>query len=281
MLPANAPTTIPAPLRPLAVLQAPLPAARPLQRALLRPLLLGCLPLLEIDWPERLAAAPEPCIFAFNHRNAFECVALVPLLMYLRGGRPVHFLADWMYQRLPLAGWFLRHAEVIPVYGKPARWRLWEGHRRHAGRRPVVDLCLAKLAAGASLGIFPEGTRNRDPERLRRGRRGLGELVLRSGAPVLPVGIRFPAAQRLGRPPLVGQVVLAVGTPLDFASERRRLAASPGASRAVHRELATAVVERVMDELAVLAGCRSAARRRPPPTAAIPPRGLEPTEEAP
>ena len=37
-------------------------------------------------------------------------------------------------------------------------------------------------------------------DRLRmRGRAGVGELVLRSSAPVVPVGIHYPAAARLGR----------------------------------------------------------------------------------
>ncbi len=231
--------------------------------------------MIEVDRPERLAAAPQPSIFAFNHQNAFECLVLAPLLMYLRGGRPVHFLSDWMYGRLPVAGWLVRQAEVIPVYGKPARWRLWEEERRRGARRPVVDVCLERLAAGASLGIFPEGTRNRGAEDVKGGRRGLGELVLRSGAPVVPVGLRFPAAARLGRPPVAGRLLLSVGLPLDFAHERGLFAgamAQPGRAlrperalredHTLRRELGREITARVMEEIAALAG-RRAVRPRP------------------
>jgi 1-acyl-sn-glycerol-3-phosphate acyltransferase len=50
------------------------------------------------------------------------------------------------------------------------------------------------LAAGVPVGLFPEGTVNRDPQRLKPGHKGAAYLSLRSGAPVIPVGIRFPGA---------------------------------------------------------------------------------------
>ncbi|HJX28572.1 MAG TPA: hypothetical protein VJ885_11705, partial [Thermoanaerobaculia bacterium] len=91
---------------------------------------------------------------------------------------------------------------------------------------------------------------------LLRGRPGLGEIVLRSTASVVPVGIRFPAAERLGRPPLVGRIVLVIGEPLAFQEEREE------------RALARVVVARVMSEISRLsgkafpAGLREPAQRR-------------------
>ena len=135
----------------------------------------------------------------------FESLAAPAALLWLRRGRMIHFLIDWMYLHLPGIGWLMRQSDPIPVYGKPARWRLGERHRRERLRRPIVEACLERLAAGGSLGIFPEGTRNRSTEHLLPGRPGLGEVVLRSSVPVVPVGLRFPAAERLGRPPRLGR----------------------------------------------------------------------------
>jgi 1-acyl-sn-glycerol-3-phosphate acyltransferase len=42
--------------------------------------------------------------------------------------------------------------------------------------------------------VFPEGTVNRNPRRLLVGRVGMSRLSLETGAPIVPIGIRFPAA---------------------------------------------------------------------------------------
>jgi 1-acyl-sn-glycerol-3-phosphate acyltransferase len=213
-------------------------------------LMLAFGPLLEVERPERIAL-PGPALFALNHSNSTEAVLVPTALMWLRGGTPVCFLADWMYLHVPVAGWLLRHAQVIPVYRKPACGRFREAQRLERRKGDVLDACLARLAAGDSLGIFPEGTRNRDPERLLRGRAGLGELVLRSSVPVVPVGIHYPAAARLGRPPRIGRTVLRPGQPLSFQEER---AAAEGLVPRERLVLARRIVGRVMADLASLSG---------------------------
>jgi 1-acyl-sn-glycerol-3-phosphate acyltransferase len=208
--------------------------------------------LVEVEGTERLDEIPEPAIFALNHSNSLESVLAPSILTYLRGGRLVHFLADWMYLQVPGLGWLIRQGETIPTYRKPARWRLREAWRLERRREPVLDACLARLAAGQSLGIFPEGTRNPDPDRLLRGRRGLGEIVLRSSAPVVPVGLHYPAGRRLGRAPHCGRVVLRVGEPLAFSEERR--AADGNLSVTERRRIVHLVVASVMAELERLTG---------------------------
>ena len=52
----------------------------------------------------------------------------------------------------------------------------------------ALDAALELLRDGRFLGFFPEGTRSPDG-RLYRGRSGIGYLVLRSGAPVIPVAM--------------------------------------------------------------------------------------------
>lgn len=185
-------------------------------RALLRAVLGVSLGGIRVEGAQRLTAIPDPAIFALSHHNAYEALLAPAALMTLRGGRPVRFLVDWMYLELPLAGALLRRGEPIAVYRKPARWRWREAVRRHGLQgASATDRALAALARGESIGIYPEGRRNADPWRLAPLRRGAATFALRSGAPLVPIGIDFPARERLGRLPRLGRMVLRVGEPLS------------------------------------------------------------------
>ena len=203
-----------------AILGAPLPHLDAGRCAVLKALLLASGPLLAVEGAERLVRVAEPAIFALNHANHAEALLAPAALLYLRGGRPVSFLADWMFVELPLLGALLRLGDPIPVYGKRARFGWGEARRRAGRREPALDRCLARLAAGVSVGLFPEGGRSADPRRLLSPRPGVGELALRAGVPVVPIGIRYPAAARLGRVPRLGRAVLAIGEPVDLDAER-------------------------------------------------------------
>jgi 1-acyl-sn-glycerol-3-phosphate acyltransferase len=81
-----------------------------------------------------------------------------------------------------------------------------------------LDIGLEVLANGEVLGIYPEGTRSPDG-RLYKFRTGVARLALRSGAPVVPVGlvgtraVKPPTGWRWYREPLG----VHFGPPLDFA----------------------------------------------------------------
>lgn len=214
--------------------------------------LMGSLGLLvEVEGLERLGATRDPVVFAFNHNNTVESLLVPVALIYLRAGRLVHFVIDWMYAHLPVIGWVLRLCDPVLVYRKPAKFRWGERMRRERLGDSVVEGCLARLARGGSVGIFPEGRRNVDPGKLLRGRSGLGDIVLRSGAPVIPVGIHYPAAERLGRIPRLGRLVLRIGEPLDFSAQQGQ--AQAGDQRAV-RKASREVVAVVMAALEELSG---------------------------
>src|SRR5262249_60326509 len=95
-------------------------------------------------------------------------------------------------------------------------------------------------------GIYPEGTRSPDG-RMYRGRPGVGWLALKSGLPVIPVGIHgtrrvLPPGQVLPRP---GRIEVRVGAPLSFPPEV--LAGPPGQAR-------RQITEQVMPAIRALSG---------------------------
>jgi len=82
----------------------------------------------------------------------------------------------------------------------------------------VVDIGVDVLRQGRALGIYPEGTRSPDG-RLYKFRTGVARVALRSGAPVLPVGlvgtreVQPPGSHRWHRAP----VAIRFGELLDFS----------------------------------------------------------------
>lgn len=178
------------------VIRAPLPhlAHDRGTRWLLRGVVVALRPLvLELRGAERIAVAQDPFILVANHSNRLEAMTLPTLLFLLRGGRFIHFIADWNFLLVPGVGELMRRGEVLASVRKDARPRFLNRLRsRYAHPLPPFERARRKLASGCSVGIFPEGTANRDPTRLLRGRHGAARLSLVSNAPVVPCGIRFP-----------------------------------------------------------------------------------------
>ena len=90
-------------------------------------------------------------------------------------------------------------------------------HTRSAAA--VIDIGVDLLREGRALGIYPEGTRSPDG-RLYKFRTGVARVALRSGVPVVPVGlvgtreVQPPDSRRWHRAP----VGVHFGTPLRFGS---------------------------------------------------------------
>lgn len=151
--------------------------------------------VLGIHGIEHIHPSRDPFILALNHSTRLEALLVPALLIHLRGGRHIHFMADWNFRLVPGVGFLYRRARVITVARKPARPRILNALRPLLtdGIAPM-DAARAYLASGRSLGIFPEGAVNRDPSRLLRGRYGVARLALETAVPVLPAGLRFPRA---------------------------------------------------------------------------------------
>lgn len=175
-------------------LRAPLEALDSiLDRGLVR--LAGCLAVTQVRdvrGIERLLPSRDPFILVANHSSRREIIWLTAILLLVRGGKPVRFLADWNFRLIPGVGYLYDHSGAITVARKPARPAFLTRFRsRYVGQSSVFDQARDALERGESIGLFPEGSINRNAGCLLRPRAGAARLAIATGVPVLPVGIRF------------------------------------------------------------------------------------------
>ena len=141
-----------------------------------------------------------PCIIAANH-----CSYLDPPLVGIACRRAIHYLARKSLLDVPVLGPILPQLNVIPV------------DQKNADRSALMGIIRVVRGGGASL-IFPEGTRSKDGNP-RPARPGIGMIVAKTGAPVVPVRISgsfeaFPPGGALPRPAAIKVVI---GRPLEFS----------------------------------------------------------------
>jgi 1-acyl-sn-glycerol-3-phosphate acyltransferase len=111
-----------------------------------------------------------PVILASNHLKWLD----IPLVG-LRVMRRTHFMAKYeLFQKAPLK-WLVIGLGAFPV-------------RRGEADRQAIRQAEAVLKAGQVFVIFPEGTRSRSHQ-LKAGLAGVALIALRSGAPIVPIGI--------------------------------------------------------------------------------------------
>lgn len=193
------------------VISWPLPERSFGDRLLLRALsLAACSQVRAIDGLEHIRPGNDPFILVANHSTRREALLVPALLMLHRGGRPIHFLADWNFRLIPGIGMIYRRGGAITVTRKSARPRFLNLFKPlFLNPVPALEQARRHLAEGHALGMFPEGTVNRDPVRLLAGRSGATRLSLETGAAMVPMGIRFPEAAH-GRP---GAMEIHIGPP--------------------------------------------------------------------
>lgn len=142
-------------------------------------------------------------IIASNH-----CSFLDPPLIGISSPIEVHFLARATLFKRPAFAWLIRQLNTHPVA---------PGKENVQTFRMITKL----IAKGERVVLFPEGRRSQTGELL-KGQLGIGMLVMRSKAVVVPTYTHgtFPIWSRGRRfPKLFGQRTAVVfGTPLDFSN---------------------------------------------------------------
>jgi 1-acyl-sn-glycerol-3-phosphate acyltransferase len=171
--------------------------------------------LRSLDGLDYIAPERDPFILAANHSTRQEAILLPALLFLLRHGRRIHFMADWNFRMIPGVDLLYRRAGAITVARKHARPRLLNLVKPlFTDTISPMERARQHLIGGRSIGVFPEGTVNRDPLRLLRGRHGAARLSLETGVPIVPVGLRFPTVPGGAAIPEGSPMSIEIGEPL-------------------------------------------------------------------
>lgn len=97
---------------------------------------------------------------------------------------------SWLDSALIAAAVYRRLEKPLRFVAQSTKWRMFGGLPiRASDRAQVLETALEQLRYGFPVVIFPEGNSNHDDE-LREGKTGAARLALRSGLPVIPVGIK-------------------------------------------------------------------------------------------
>jgi 1-acyl-sn-glycerol-3-phosphate acyltransferase len=188
---------------------------------------------VRVEGRERLGSLETAsAVIVANHESLADIlVLLVSLPMQVR------FLAKRRIFSVPVLGWSIRAAGFIPVDRGD--------HRRGAA---TFEAALARLQSGRSVIVFPEETRTRTGELLPF-KKGAALLALRSGLPLLPVGI---AGTRRVLPrdtllPTAGAAALVIGEPIQAAgrpvTDRGKLTEEARSAVAALRKEAATILE--------------------------------------
>jgi 1-acyl-sn-glycerol-3-phosphate acyltransferase len=174
--------------------------------------------------------ADGPVILASNHLSFADSI-VIPVVV----PRKVVFMAKSDYFTGPglkgraIKAWF-EMLDMIPV-----------DRDDNVSAMAALDGALEVLERGEAFGVYPEGTRSRDG-RLYRGRTGVAQLALLSGAPIVPVGvIGTERLQPVGtNVPRIVKVTVRFGPPIEVRG--RYDGVPPGRAR---REITDQVMEAI------------------------------------
>ena len=174
-----------------------------------------------------------PVILVANHASNADPVVIGGFLTP-RLGRRIHWLGKKELFDWPIVGWAARNGGVHPVDRSTADLEAFRLARR------ILD-------EGHVLMVFPEGTRTPDGV-LTQPKDGAAMLALRTGAPVVPIGVGdsdrlWPRGRLLPRPG--GRVTMRVGSPFRLGE----LIDGPTTGRAAKTAATAALMRRVAELL--------------------------------
>ena len=177
---------------------------------------------LRIVHPERM---PEsgPLIIAVNHSSFFD-----PPLAGICSRRGVYYLARKTLLQWPFFGPLFPAMNVIPV-------------ERDGNDMTALREVIKKIKEGNGVVLFPEGTRSPDG-RLQPARAGIGLVIAKTGAPVLPMRIfgAYESYPKNAKHSQFSSITVVLGEPIHFTT-----AELTNPSRENYQTLSNKVMERI------------------------------------
>ena len=175
--------------------------------------------------PERV---PETgaIILASNHASFLD-----PPLVGAGLKRGINYLARESLFRFPGIGALLRSWSAVPV-------------DRDGGGAAGLKAILDRLFAGGGIILFPEGTRTRDGN-LQPARSGIGLVVVKSTAPVVPVRVfgTYAAYGRHVKFPRPKRIAVKYGQPMNLDKLRTEAkACSKARLKGIYQEIADEIM---------------------------------------
>jgi 1-acyl-sn-glycerol-3-phosphate acyltransferase len=171
-------------------------------------------------------------ILAANHASFLD-----PPLVGSGIKRDINYLARESLFRFPLVGALLHSWNSVPV-------------DRDGGGAKGLKIILGRLLDGAGIILFPEGTRTRDGK-LQPARAGIGLVVAKSDAPVVPVRVfgTFEAYGRNIKFPRPKRIAVKYGAPMRFEKLR---AEAKDCSKDRLKQIYQEIADEIMSAIAAL-----------------------------
>jgi len=156
---------------------------------------------MRVIHPERMVES-GPLLIAVNHSSFFD-----PPLAGICSRRGVYYLARKTLLKWPFFGPLFPAMNVIPV-------------ERDGNDMSALREVIKKVKEGNAVLLFPEGTRSLDGD-LQPARAGIGLVIAKTGAPVLPMRIfgAYEAFPKNARRFQLSQISVVIGEPIHFTAE--------------------------------------------------------------
>jgi 1-acyl-sn-glycerol-3-phosphate acyltransferase len=141
----------------------------------------------------------QPYVFMANHASSLDIWAV-----FVAIPRPIRLIAKKQLGRIPLFGWVMQAGRFIFI-----------DRQNGVAARRSIDEAGQRIHDGASVLLFPEGTRTRDGT-LGPFKKGGFHLAIKAGVPIVPVALRgtrelMPAGSLLLRS---GTMTAIIGEPI-------------------------------------------------------------------
>lgn len=114
----------------------------------------------------------EPCVFIGNHSSILD----IPIILY-SSNKKMGFIAKKELLKTPFIGYWIKRSGSVPI----------DRENPKSAIKSIND-GVENLKNGYSLGIFPEGTRNKEGK-VGEFKRGSLKLATKSKVPIVPVSI--------------------------------------------------------------------------------------------